>query len=194
MAGRSDGALSGCPFCRTVASPTFPPVGTRIRTLSGIDIGRSGTVTQSPLREPLPRNEIIALMDGDPETAEIRIGLKEFERLPASDPPNWAPPISLRDASDLETLVIYLCEKGNSPAGWTIHWTAYYEVISAIWRRRIPITGDELWSVLHAHGIHDRFAPDLKEFFTRGRDLLIAANGRKPGKKKRTKPFFSSWG
>jgi hypothetical protein len=193
MPGLIEGTLSGCPFCRSVSSPTFPPVGTRIRKLSGIDIGRSGTVTQSPYTAAPTSNEFLAHMDGDPEATAMRIRLKEFERLPASDPPNWAPPISLSDASGLDELVIHLCEKGNSPDGWAINWNAYYEVICLIWRRRIPITADEWWSVLHAHGIDDRFAPELKDFFTRGRDLLVTANGKKPANKKRTVPFYSSW-
>jgi hypothetical protein len=134
-------------------------------------------------------------MDDDPDGAEMRILPREiFEPLPEPNPPAWAAPISLADASELDELIVYLCEKGNSPGGWRIDWNAYYEVVIRIWRMRIPITDSEFWNVMHAHGIAEEFEQDLKDFFTKGRDLLICAMGKKPIKKKMTQPFLSSFG
>lgn len=189
MAGRIEGASAGCPFCRFAGAPILQ-VGVRFRKLSGFDPGRTGTVIKSPALPPFSQDEFLAQMDGDPAESEWRILPRDIiEPLPASEPPDWALPLSIADTSEIHPLIVNLCDRGNSPDGWSISWDAFYDVIGGIWRRRLPITGKELWRVLHAHGVDEKFETALTDFFTRGRALLVYANGRRPIKKKRTKPF-----
>ena len=190
MPGRAEGGLSGCPFCRFANSP-LPQVGVRFRKLSGIDVGRTGTVVESPAPPPLCPKEFLAHMEGDPPETTMRILPREIiEPLPASEPPDWAPPISLADASELDMLIVSFCEHGNSADGWFINWEIFYRLISSVWRLRLPITGDELWRVLRAHGVSEQFEADLTGFFTKGRDLLVYTVGHRPVKKKRTSLFM----
>jgi len=168
----------------------MPQVGVRFRKLSGIDIGRVGTVLESPAPPPLPSLEFLARMDGDPPEVQMRILPRDIvEPFPFSEPPEWAAPISLADASDLDTIVVDFCNAGRSRNGWNIHCEVFYRVISSIWRMRIPITPNELWRVLHAHGVPDTFEIEIIDFFSKGRDLLVCTHGRKPIKKKRVEPF-----
>jgi hypothetical protein len=168
----------------------MPQVGIRFRKLSGHDIGRIGTVVESPAPAPLSPREFLAQMDGDQPEVQIRILPRDIvEPFPFSEPPTWAAPISLADASDLDTIIVDLCDAGRTGNSWKIPWEVFYWVIASIWRMRIPIAPNELWHVLRAHGIPDQFETEITDFFSKGRDLLIYTQGRKPIKKKRVQPF-----
>ena len=189
LPGRKKGAASGCPFCKNTR---FGPlqVGIRFRLLSGFQSGRTGIVTQSPAPPPLPPTELIAQMDGDPADIQMRILPTEIvEPAPFPTPPEWAPPISLRAACELDSVIVRFCEAGLEDDRWAINWPFYNEVIRFSWYRRLPIEPDELWPVLRAHGVPYRFKTELLDFFVKGRDLLVHACGRKPVKKKRVKPL-----
>ncbi len=189
MPGRTEGRLSGCPFCKYAGSP-LPQVGVRFRVLSGVDVGRIGTVEESPAPPPLSPREFLAHMDGDPPRNQRRILPKDtIEPFPLAEPPDWAAPLSLADASELDAIVVKFCEAGTTSDGWTVSWDAYYAIVARLWYLRFPITATELWQVLHAHGIANEFETQLTDFFAKGRALLVFANGRKPIKKKRVEPF-----
>lgn len=185
LPGRSKGSSSGCPFCRN-ARFTLPQVGIRFRVLSGFQIGRAGVVVESPAPPPFPPTEFLAQMDGEPPDVQRRILPTEIiERFPFAAPPEWSPPLSLEDASELDSVVVTFCEGGREGDQWVMKWPFYYEVIRSIWHRRLPIEANELWFVLRAHGVPDRFETELSDFFVKGRELLIHAFGKKPVKKKR---------
>jgi hypothetical protein len=129
-------------------------------------------------------------MDGDPPNVQMRILPSEIvEPSPFSVPPEWAPPISLQVAWELDSVVVRFCEESLRGDQWFINWSFYNEVVRFIWHRRLPIEANELWPMLRAHGAPDRFKTELLYFFVKGRDLLVHTCGRKPVKKKRVKPF-----
>jgi len=189
LPGRRKGSSSGCPFCKN-ARFTLPQVGIRFRVLSGFQTGRAGVVVESPAPPPLPPTEFIAQMDGDLPDVQRRILPSEIiEPFPFAVPPEWAPPLSLQAASELDSVIVTFCEAGAEGDQWIMKWPFYYEVIRFIWHRRLPIEANELWRVLCAHGAPDRFETELSDFFVKGRELLIHAFGKKPVKKKRVKPL-----
>ena len=190
--GKAHGASYGCPFCRS-ARTSLPEVGTRFRLLSGFQAGRRGTVVQSPAPPPLDRDEFLAQMDGEPRHWQRRIlPMDIIEPIPAPEPPEWAPPVELSVAAELDLVVVKFCEAGNRESGWIIDWTAFYEIVRFTWLKRLPLQAEEIWVVLRAHGVPDEFREELSEFFRKGRDLLVYAVGKKPIKKTRVKPLAVS--
>lgn len=109
--------------------------------------------------------------------------------MPPPPTPNWAPPLCLEDAAELDSVVVYFCEKSVRNGKRHLDWSAFFEIIRRIWTRRLPIESHELWTVLHAHGVPQRWEKRLTDFFTKGRDLLVYAVGKKPIKKKRVTPL-----
>jgi len=188
LPGRPYGALPGCPFCQSLPASALEP-GARFRFLTGSQAGRMGTVL-SPLPPPYPQGEGRAQMDQDPPHWQQRLlSFDLAERLPIPEIPTWAPPIELREAAELDEVVVRFCEASFVAGEWTISRPWFYEIIRHIWRKRLPLSASELWKVLGAHGVPDRFERTLMELFQNGRDLLVHAVGRKPIRKKRVTPL-----
>jgi hypothetical protein len=121
LPGKAHGASEGCPFCRA-SGRGLPVVGTRFRRLSGFEAGRNGTVVQSPAPAPLPPDEFLAHMDGDPRNYQTRILSTDIiEALPSPEPPSWALPVKLHIAEELDRAVVAFCEAGCIAGGWIIN-------------------------------------------------------------------------
>jgi hypothetical protein len=182
------GCLSGCPFC--IASALgIPKTGTRFRIISGFKVGEQGTVVKWPKDStPIP-NQFLAQLET--ESGQFRIILEEdlIQLLPALPPPSWAPPLGLQDAADLDSVVVNFCNKSFQDGEWVLDWLVFYEIVRTIWTKRLPIQSRELWAVLDAHGVPEKWRRKLSDFFTRGRDLLIYSAGKRPFKNKRVEPL-----
>jgi hypothetical protein len=182
------GCLSGCPFCMA-STLGIPKIGTRFRIISGFKVGEKGTVVEWPKDStPIP-NQFLAQFYSEP--GQFRIILKQdlIQLLPAPAPPAWAPPLCLQDAADLDSVVVNFCNKSFQDGEWILDWLAFYEIVSAIWTKRLPIQSRELWAVLDAHGVPEKWRRKLSEFFTKGRDLLLYSVGKRPFKNKRVEPL-----
>ena len=101
----------------------------------------------------------------------------------------WSPPLSLKDASNLDKAVVNFCKKSFWGGKWKIDWNSYNALIERIWYYRLPIEPHELWLVLQAHGVPGKSTKSLIDFYKKGINLLIYSNGRKPIKKKRVSPL-----
>jgi hypothetical protein len=188
--GRAEGALSGCPFC-IAASQAIPEFGTRFRIISGFKVGEEGTVVEWPKDfTPIP-NQFPAQLDNEPGQFRMILENELIQILPAPPVPAWAPPLCLQDAADLDLAVVHFCNKSFHDGNWDLDWSAFYEVIRTVWAKRLPIESREVWSVLNAHGVPERWRRGLSDFFTKGRDLLIYSAGKGPIKKKRVEPLSS---
>ena len=188
MPGRAQGALSGCPFC-IAACQAVPEIGTRFRIISGFKVGEKGTVVEWPKDfTPIP-NQFPAQLDNEPSQFRIILENELIQILPAPPVPPWAPPLCLQDAADLDSAVVNFCNQSYHGENWNLDWSAFYEIVRTIWTKRLPIESRELWAVLNAHGVPERWRRKLSEFFTKGRDLLVYSVGKSPIKKKRTEPL-----
>ena len=188
LPGRPHGSSSGCPFCQSAPASALEP-GVRFRFLTGPHAGRTGTVL-SPLPPPCPQDEGRAQLDHDPSHWQQQLlSFHLVERLPAPDIPVWAPPIGLKEAAELDAIVVRFCEASFGTGEWMVSRPRFNEIIGFVWQKRLPISATELWNVLGAHGVPDRFERTLRELFENGRDLLIHVVGRKPIKKKRVTPL-----
>jgi hypothetical protein len=130
-------------------------------------------------------------MDHDPPNVQCRVLLEHelIQVLPPPPTPDWAPPLCLTDAAELDSVVLYFCNRCYRNGKWKMECQAFYEVIRRVWTLRLPIEPHELWMVLRVHGIPERWKKQLLEIFTKGRDLLVHSVGKKPIKKKRVAPF-----
>lgn len=134
-------------------------------------------------------NQFPAQFDDEPGEFRLILGHDLIQLLPAPPPPSWAPPLCLQDAAELDSVVVDFCDKSYHDGEWVLDWLAFYEIVRTIWTKRLPIQSRELWAVLHAHGVPEKWRRKLSEFFTKGRDLLLYSVGKSPIKKKRIEPL-----
>jgi len=191
--GQIEGFLAGCPFC-TARRKGPPKVGVRFRLITGYNAGKVGTVVdvpKLPSGEPIWPYEILAQMDDDPPHIRCRILFKSelIEVLPSNPPPKWAPPLCLREAGELDHVVVEFCEKSHTLERSKPNWPAFYEIIRIVWTKRLPLEPGDLWLVLEAHGVPKKWKKELSEFYEKGRDILIYCIGKGPIKKKKVKPL-----
>jgi hypothetical protein len=191
--GVEAGIESGCLFC-LARTASLPEVGTRIQILTGYRAGLTGRVVKTPPSLPLRKEEpFLVQFDHDPPGVQHTVSLERDligfnSKVPT---PIWAPPISLRDAAELDNLIVKFCERTFSAKGSKPHLpTFYYEVIRHVWHNRLPLEGTDIWSILEAHGVPKKFKKRLTDLFQDGRDLLVYAIGREPIEKKRVVPFL----
>jgi len=188
--GISAGMKAGCPFC--LARKTgVPKVGETIRILSDFRAGQIGKVVPPPPIFASEPYKITIQAEGDPPdvTWTVNTMADLIERFPGPPVPDWAPPISLKEAEELDGRVVQFCEKSMSSKGWRPNLPYFYAIIRYIWYKRLPLEPAEVWRVLHAHGVARNWQVRLTSLFRGGRDLLVFAEGRKPVKKKRVQPL-----
>ena len=111
------------------------------------------------------------------------------EPVPGSPVPSWSPPISLKDAGELDSVVVEFCEKSTSLQSF--NWPTFYEFIRLVWKKRLPLTSNEIWLLFEAHGASFKFKKFVVDFYQKGTELLIYVAGRKPIKKKRVQPLLA---
>ena len=189
--GMEAGIDSGCPFC-LARTALLPEVGARIQILTGYRAGLMGRVVKTPSSLPLRNREpFLVQFDHDPpgiqQTVSLEGDLIGFNSEVLT--PIWAPPISLREAAELDDVIVKFCERGFSAKSWKQHLPTFYKVIRHVWHNRLPLEGTDIWSILEAHGAPQKYKKRLTDLYQDGRDLLVYAIGRKPIKKKRIAPF-----
>jgi hypothetical protein len=190
LPGEIEGFLSGCPFCTSYRIGILE-IGSRFRIISAFKTGTIGTVVEWPKNVPKIPDEFMAHLDHDPPEWQIRISIKQemIQVFPFPPTPEWAPPLSMRDASELDKTIICFCAKSFQNGKWKIDWNSFNGVIRMTWYNRLPLEPDELWLVLKAHGVPEKSKRNLVGFYERGRNLLVYSGGRKPIKKKKVEPL-----
>ena len=188
------GISSGCPFCKATMLKDMPKPGDLIRILTGYDAGMAVRVVDNRHNIPLRNGEFLITTDNDPPGGTSIISGDGTERIlfdymPSSPTPDWAPPICLRYAGELDTAVIRFWVKSLLQDGSLNPIPAFLEVITHIWDNRLPLNPEELWALLEAHGFPYELKKRLTQLYQEGMDLLIYATGKKPFKNRRVEPF-----
>ena len=182
------GAKSRCPFC-IIKTEEPPKVGDHVRIVAGPMLGKTGIVMEPPAS--LPPDYIILGSEHGPSDVQLRVNLERdlVQRLPERPPPDWALPISLKYAAELDELIVYFCDKSFDSVDWVIDWRSFYDIMIYCWNNNLPIKPEELWGILQAHGVPTRLSDEIQDFYQKASDLLIRATRRKPFKNRRVKPL-----
>jgi len=189
--GRIEGFLSGCPFC-TSQRIGIPEIGSRFRIIWGTHLGAVGTVVEWPENTPYIPDEFLAQVDNEPPEWQTRVCIKRqmIQVFPFAPVPEWAPPLCMSDAGEIDLATVRFCERSFQKGKWKTDWDSLNEVVRTSWYKRLPLELNELWLVLKAHGVPETVESEIVEFYERGRSLLVHSCGRKPIKKKRVKPLL----
>jgi hypothetical protein len=185
---------AGCPFCAARIAAR-PDVGDRVVVLNRFRAGMVGTVSHTDIDGRFHPGTFLIKADGDKPGVEqiINPHLDLFSVLSARKRlPDWLPPLCMRETAELDEIVLAVCDryaKMGSPK-----WNAapFYRLIEHCWRNRLPLSSDEVWVMLEAHGIPKKFEKEVRRAYIEGTQLLVYSHGRKPIKKKRVKPLSVS--
>lgn len=189
--GSIEGFLSGCPFC-TSQRIGIPEISSRFRIILGTHLGAIGTVVEWSKNIPSMPDEFLAHLDHEPPEWQTRVCIKRqmIQLFPFAPVPEWAPPLCMSDAGEIDQATVRFCEMSFQKGKWKTDWNSLNEVIAVSWYKRLPLEPNELWLILKAHGAPETSEPEIVEFYERGRNLLVYSCGRKPIKKKRVKPLL----
>jgi len=183
------GQRAGCPFCMARLCAR-PDAGTRVIVLNDFRAGMTGTVSRVDLDQRFPKTTFLMVADLD-ETGVEQIVNTEHDLIApigAGTPiPIWLPPLSLRDAAELDEIAVRFCDHCSVSGVFVWDRMSYYAVISGCWQRRLPLTPGEMCSVLSAHSMPAEFTAEAQRAFLEGMELLVYTHGRQPIKKKRVR-------
>lgn len=103
--------------------------------------------------------------------------------------PSWMVPLSIDDACSLHEQVLDSLNIAEHPAGVDpLLWIAQ-GLVTRCWCRRLPVSGEEVWRVLTAHGVPTAGRVEFARLFDFGMALLVGANGRPPVRRMRMPPL-----
>lgn len=185
----SIGIQAGCPFCRARVDQE-PNTGQQILFLSGTDTGQVGTHV-SAASPPLRMDQFLVKMDYQTDGSfRIVTPLSDlFIVEPFGDVPAWMPPFSIEDALALHEAILMTFDRSRQETGTAAIPLAIHPIVATCWWRRMPISSDEAWGMLAAHGFDVLNPYEFSRFFSFGIELLIATHGRKPIRKRRMEPL-----
>lgn len=180
------GIACGCPFC-LARLREVPKIGAEFVLLSSFDIGQRGRVVRAG---PSSLSEIHLRMDGEPPewlrrvdpVWQLYLEARLFRTLA------WAPPLSLEDTLALHEIALDVLSRPSGRRGPSISDIAR-AITSVAWWARLPVSADEIWPMLEAHGVRGRGRIEFIRLFDFGQRLLVANHGRKPNSRKRMSPM-----
>ena len=136
----------------------------------------------------------MAQLDHEPPDCQTLVSTERqmIQIFPLGEILEWAPPLSMVDAGELDKQVVSFCHSSLSWGKWKTNWSFFNGIIGTTWRNRLPLEPEELWSVFRAHGVPENVKRDLLDYYEKGRTLLIYATGKGSRKKKRIEPLSIS--
>ncbi|MGH8067701.1 MAG: hypothetical protein ACRERE_21225 [Candidatus Entotheonellia bacterium] len=190
------GKASGCPFC-LVRGRELPRVGERVRVLydeitAGIpSTGKVGTVIKKHVSYPLKAREVQIQLDGNSSGGFTTIDIDQVlvENLPGSHFPSWIPPIRLSELGGLEDMVIRLFDDDIGSESRNFKINTFYYLISYVWSKKIPLKGEELWTMLEVHGMPLNWKDELIKRYEYGIETLVRITGERLYKNRRMVPL-----
>lgn len=182
-----NGAHVGCPFC--VASlNSLVPIGNRLVHLDGFEVGSRGLVIDHNSEARV----LITIQDGAPPEFQRRVNRAlelVIDESSFSTPP-WAPPASLSDYAHIHSSMIEGWRAELSSGVQSALRSSFLQIVVAIWWLRLPLSFDDLWPSLEAHGWPIAMRGLLEDRFDFSMTALRLGAGRKAIKRKRVEAFF----
>lgn len=181
------GFRAGCPFCAARLEKR-PSLGQRIIILNGSRAGMLGTVSCIDLDSRFRVGTFLVKADGDQANAEqiVNPELDLFAPYASVEfVAKWLPPLSMCEAAAFDEIVVYVCSRFAELGYDKWHRVTFYRLIEYCWQKRLPLSDNEIWGILAAHGMPNKFEKDARRSYIEGTELLIYTHGRKPIKKKR---------
>jgi len=173
-----------CPFC-LARRTKIPPPGSRLVFLNNSAIGARGVVAD--YQEPARNDRFYVKLDH--ENSNTLCIVDKYRDLYVEEQlltiPEWMPPLSIQDCELIHRCVqnfVLFMEGSHSRSAIQ---NAMYGIVECSWSNRLPITGNETWAILQAHGIDNRLRKDAIAFFEFGVGLLTNVKGRRAVMRKR---------
>ena len=181
------GAKSNCPFCIGRMITSVSP-GERIIVLQGMYAGRCATVSD---QVGWSDDEFFVQFDTEEKGTLTRISyrLDKFVYFPFITIPEWlchlsVDDLSLIDKSCLETALRFAMAKTTTSLADLL-----LPILLTIRRRKLPVSSNDIWPTLVAHGFPRKRKQKFKEFFDFGLRVLLLFNGRAPIQRRGMKPM-----
>jgi hypothetical protein len=185
------GREAGCPFCAAQVEGR-PSLGQRIMILNGYRAGMMGTVSSVDLDARFRPGAFLIKADRDNPHIEqiVNPDLDLFTTHPPEELlTKWIPPLTMGSAAALHDVVLRVCGRFAELGSDEWHRGAFYALIDHCWRERLPLSEQEVWAILDAHGMQKNLQKDARRSYVEGMELLVYTHGRKPIKKKRVEPL-----
>lgn len=151
-----------------------------------------GTVSCIDLDSRFHAGTFLVKADGD-QTNTVQIVNPELDlfapHAPAEPVARWLPPLSMSEAAALDEIVVSVCSRFAELGYDKWHCDTFYKLINHCWQKRLPLSVDEVWAILAAHGMPIVFEKNARRSYIEGTGLLIYTHGREPIKKKRIPPL-----
>lgn len=163
--------------------------------LNGFRAGMVGSVSKTDLDARYPQTAFLMKADGDEPGVEHIVNTENDLAAPfdtQSVLPKWLPPLSLREAAEIDAVIVFFCDRCVLHGAWKWNREAFFEVIRVCWEKRFPLSNIEIWALLSAHGADPASEHEVKRMFTDGIELLVYARGRRPIKRKHVKPLSTT--
>lgn len=181
----STGFRNRCPFC-TARLQSGLAEGEKIVLLKGYNANRIATCIKIDKKD-ININTI--LFDDAPESGFFRISnCDSYIKMPLPKLPSWILPLSVDDNNVVEGASVQLIKSVVDSDGKWRQGTSF-RLAEIVWRRRLPISADEVLGVLLAHGLPGPVAPVFQLEFETAIGALVEIIGKLPNARKRMPPF-----
>ena len=181
------GHRSSCPFCLGIANPD-PPAGEELVFICVSEVGQRARVVDELWQGGRPG--FLLAMDNERE-GWFRIvtpGIDYFVLPDALGQTDWIPPLSIEDNIAVHRAI--LDGLIQPPARRSDYVQAMAKrLASTCWHRRLPLSGEEVWLTLSAHGAPGQWRDPFVDSVSFGIGLLVASRGRSLNGRRRMAPF-----
>ena len=91
---------------------------------------------------------------------------------------DWLPPLCMREAADLDDVVLAVCDRYAKLGSLKWNYLPLFRLVDHCWRNRLPLSADEIWAVLEAHGMSKKFEKEVRRAYIEGAELLVYSHGQ----------------
>lgn len=184
------GNVSDCPYCLAAKTP-WPAIGRSLIFLSETDVGQVGVVVKDAWGT-CPPDRFLVRMAYEKHPTMLRMVRPRHElylEVCSLLIPDWMPPLSIEDNAHLHERLLLRHGDLVAVQDRSAFRGLLASIVDVCWRCRLPLTGQEIWLLLEAHGVDARWRQEVIELFAFGIELLTGSNGRPAVKRRRMRPM-----